>query len=61
MTDPETLSLDKFKETIINGMEKKRDLWEAGGPLNMFVNPIRKATSAADITQYFCELYYHKY
>lgn len=61
MTEPETLSLDKFKEMIIDRMKNERDLWEPGGSLGTFINPIRKAMTAADITQYFYELYYRKY
>lgn len=61
MTEPEIISLDKFKEMIIDRMKNKRDLWESGDPLGIYINPIRKSATAADITQYFCELYYRKY
>lgn len=61
MTKPEILSLDKYKELILSEMKKQRDFWESGGSLEIFSNPIRKATTAGEITQNFCESFYKSY
>lgn len=61
LSEPQILSLSEFKEVILTGMKKEQDFWESGGPFHIFCNPICKATTAAAITRYFCELYYKSY